>query len=1232
MSPSIKCPKCNESAQFSRRRNHYYCDECEVEFDAPLLEVAPQKVFLSYAHRSEHPADLDISEELVLLIQEDLEKSGHTVWIDKTGIRAGNQWRESITSAIMEHPHFLSFLSFRSVRDPGVCLNEIAIALNSSRHIQTVLVEDERQVAPPLTISHIQWHDFQDWREIRAGNKLGPMGEDWPTWFAQRMESLREILNSAQNARVGGELQRLRDILDPRSFESRIIEKTTGFQGRRWLFDAAEEWLNNSPSRILWVKGSPGVGKSAFAARLAHQARSAVVGFFMCEFQGRKDSEESAREAICTLAFQIASRLSDYRIKLLYEMQVDRDKINRRGSDDLFEFLITEPLNRSGKIPESTRLCLVIDGLDEAGRSRDGNALAQLLSKHAERLPEWMGVLVTSRPEPYLDQILKPLSCISIESKGAKNREDIIEWIDQRLPDNLKGNRRQSVIEAVLEKCGGTFLYLNLVDKDKSLNIAEPESLPDKLDGFFTQTFIRYFPSYEQYGNKTEPFLRLLAASPGPFPTEMGRQILGWSQRELTMNVIEPMGTLLQERGGRLSFFHAAVVEWLKEPRRSGVYCVSEQGVEALANFIWNEFVTFNQSRWQDETLSWLAFIVRNTERWSDIEALETAAIFLLEKDKFFDAITLRRRAVEVSIKKNGEFTLQTANLLHRLGETYFHFGCNSEAYAVFRKVLLIRRSILGGRHPDVIEALQDAAVTRGDSSGKLANYIYHSVFHERLRHFGENHYKTAESMHSVGGIYFDQEDYETALSYMERALAASQHCVPLNYRDVLKYSCDVAACLDFLGRKDVARERLESAVSIAKMNFGISHSEVIDPLIYLGVCLWHNDESDAAIAPLEEALGIVTDIYGEFHIKAVVCLSALARAYLQSGKCDYALSLYRRALVVSEKAKGPQHLDVVESLCNIAELLEDKGDYSEAEPFSRRALAITEMALGPKHPDTLTRLNNLARLLEVKGDYAAAELLYRRALAITEKEQGPVHPSTRASLNNLGLLLHAIGDYESAEPLLRRVLEIAEKVFGEMDPRTGSALFGLGMALKELGRSAEAEECLRRELVISENLEGFDAPSTGESLFNLGNFLITLGRYDEAQKLLQRELLISEKHQEDQPDDYLASLMNLGTMLRDSGKLEEAAAEFQKAIIIGEQLQRGAPFAELAEVYILQNNFDDAINLLCRCLEIRKQNLPVDDESILETKERLAEVYEMAGRLEEAASIRADIANGSVH
>jgi hypothetical protein len=313
------------------------------------------------------------------------------------------------------------------------------------------------------------------------------------------------------------------------------------------------------------------------------------MGFFMCDFQGRKDPQESAREAICTLAFQIASRLPDYRLKLLYQMQVDKDKINKRSADDLFEFLITEPLNRSGKIPETTRLCLVIDALDEAGRSDGSNALAELLAKHAERLPEWLGVLVTSRPEPYLEQMLKTLSGTAVDGQSAGNRQDLADWIDQRLPKELRGEERRQVIEAVIEKSGGTFLYLSLIEADKTLSLADPKGLPDKLDGFFKQTFNRYFPDPEAYGKKTEPFLRLMVAAPGPLPAEMGRQILGWSQRELTLNVIDLLGSLLQELNGGLVFFQASMSDWLKVPNRSGMHCVEGTGIYDLADFLWQD-------------------------------------------------------------------------------------------------------------------------------------------------------------------------------------------------------------------------------------------------------------------------------------------------------------------------------------------------------------------------------------------------------------------------------------------------------------------------------------------------------------------------------------------------------------------------------------------------------------------------------------------------------------------
>jgi hypothetical protein len=62
-------------------------------------------------------------------------------------------------------------------------------------------------------------------------------------------------------------LQSLREILEPCSFEARIAEKIQGFLGRKWLFEETRRWLEESTSRMLWLKAGPGIGNGINPAR-----------------------------------------------------------------------------------------------------------------------------------------------------------------------------------------------------------------------------------------------------------------------------------------------------------------------------------------------------------------------------------------------------------------------------------------------------------------------------------------------------------------------------------------------------------------------------------------------------------------------------------------------------------------------------------------------------------------------------------------------------------------------------------------------------------------------------------------------------------------------------------------------------------------------------------------------------------------------------------------------------
>lgn len=289
-----------------------------TRLELPRRVLPPLRIFLSYGH--------DANEPLVRRIKADLEERGHDVWFDHNEIKFGDEWRRAITDGILQSNRVLSFLSKHSTRDPGVCLDEIVIAIGvKGGNIQTILVESETEVKPPASISHLQWLDMHDWKERleqqeqsgwrvsrqavfgascsessppkaptepaaplppaqHGGSATPPEQPDpWETWYQAKLAEIIRVVESDESRRFADEIEMLNGHLKPIKSEARICQLLSkGFYGRQWLFDAVENWRTGSdlcpptsdlrlpPSRLFWIMGAPGVGKSAFAAQLTH--------------------------------------------------------------------------------------------------------------------------------------------------------------------------------------------------------------------------------------------------------------------------------------------------------------------------------------------------------------------------------------------------------------------------------------------------------------------------------------------------------------------------------------------------------------------------------------------------------------------------------------------------------------------------------------------------------------------------------------------------------------------------------------------------------------------------------------------------------------------------------------------------------------------------------------------------------------------------------------------------
>jgi hypothetical protein len=268
--------------------------------------------------------------------------------------------------------------------------------LESGRHLirrATILLEDVAD--PPVSVSSRQWLDMHDWAE-RLANK----DETGENWYRERLKELLSHLADPMTHQFVGEIEELDQRLRPIPQEAEIGKLVDGFIGREWLRSALEDWCKNDhDSRVFWISGAPGTGKSAFAAWLAHKGRLNIIGVNFCRYNN-EERRDPAR-VLRTLAFQIATRLPDFRRLLLDSLRKQKEgELDNKDIAALFDTLLVQPLQFAidgGRQRE--RYLIIIDALDETIRN-GRSVLTEVLADFCQMLPAWLGVVATGRPEP----------------------------------------------------------------------------------------------------------------------------------------------------------------------------------------------------------------------------------------------------------------------------------------------------------------------------------------------------------------------------------------------------------------------------------------------------------------------------------------------------------------------------------------------------------------------------------------------------------------------------------------------------------------------------------------------------------------------------------------------------------------------------------------------------------------------------------------------------------------
>lgn len=656
------------------------------------------RIFLSYGH--------DDNEPLVRCIKRDLEARGHDVWFDKENIKTGDDWRRAITDGILGSDWVLSFLSRHSTRDPGVCLDELGIALGAKGGIvQTVLVESEKEISPPVSIGHIQWLDMHDWQAREESD-----AQTYEAWYQTKLAEIVRVVESDTNQRFAGEIQVLQEKLKPISSEARIggLLKQ-GFFGRAWLVQEIEAWrTGNRDSRVFWITGEPGIGKSALSAWLAHHGKASLIAAQFVEYN--QPDKKDPRRVIRSIAFQIATRLPDYRKFLLGLPELD--ELDRKNATELFDYLLANPL-RYGIKGGRDRYLVLLDALDEAAEGND-NELVTLLAEQAQNLPDWIGFIVTSRPEPKILRALSHLAPSELKADDPRNAEDLrgflLAWFDR------KGRLAEADVRIpqILEAAKGNFLYLRQfcdgVEKGW-VDLIKPSAYPKGMTGLYGAFFKRQFPDIESYKKSQRPLLELVVASSQPCPEELATRILGWDDYGKD-DVLEALGSLIPVTAGTVSLFHKSLRDWLQDRDKAGPFRVSlEYGQRKLGEALWQDFLEngvqlgtlsdYSIKELPQQLLAWrddtLMSLVNATASWEGIyAALNRFADQMNKNSRWHEAEHWQRLIVRFDALNFGSEHLKTASSMNNLAVVLSDLGKFEEAEQFYRNSFLIRERELG--------------------------------------------------------------------------------------------------------------------------------------------------------------------------------------------------------------------------------------------------------------------------------------------------------------------------------------------------------------------------------------------------------------------------------------------------------------------------------------------------------------------------------------------------------
>ncbi|KAI9698517.1 MAG: hypothetical protein M1836_004098 [Candelina mexicana] len=268
-------------------------------------------------------------------------------------------------------------------------------------------------------------------------------------------------------------------------------------------------WQRDLHSRILWISGSPGKGKTMLSiflteelTKVVEQSDNAILAYDFCD--GKNANRSTGTTILRGLMLQmLRQRPSLFRhIMKDFELQKERLFDSSSASEALWRIFKNMVL----ELGVGDIYC-VIDGLDECESSSLETFLAEMQDFHAQGHPKLSGkaykFLLVSRSRPdFIQRALDKFHRIKLDPElNTEVNHDVQLYVEDQVGKVAQENLwpqdlRHLVEDDMLKKSNGTFLWVSLVARQLSrvsaCEVFETlEVIPEGLDELYDRMLLQ---------------------------------------------------------------------------------------------------------------------------------------------------------------------------------------------------------------------------------------------------------------------------------------------------------------------------------------------------------------------------------------------------------------------------------------------------------------------------------------------------------------------------------------------------------------------------------------------------------------------------------------------------------------------------------------------------------------------------------------------------------------------